>query len=66
MPLYRYVCPKCGEEQILLMRMNDKAPQCPKCGDEMEKQIPRVQLKNAGSSCSGSSCSSCSSCTSRS
>ncbi|MGB9790781.1 FmdB family zinc ribbon protein [Thermotoga caldifontis] len=66
MPLYRYVCPNCGEEQVLLMRMNDKAPQCPKCGAGMQKQIPRVQLKNTGSSCGNGSCSSCSSCTSRS
>ncbi|WP_448531005.1 FmdB family zinc ribbon protein [Pseudothermotoga sp.] len=67
LPLYRYVCPNCKEEQTLLMRMNDEDPKCPKCGTKMDKQIPRIQLKGVGSSsCASNSCSGCSSCSSRS
>ncbi|WP_461766794.1 FmdB family zinc ribbon protein [Pseudothermotoga sp.] len=65
MPIYRYICPKCGEEQTFLMRMNEENPKCPKCDVEMEKQIPRVQLKGTAGSCNVS-CSSCSGCFSRS
>lgn len=39
MPLFSFVCQKCGETSEILVRSNDK-PVCPQCGSSrMEKQL---------------------------
>jgi len=40
MPLYRYVCKKCGHEEVVLQKANEtQKPTCEKCGEEMVRSI---------------------------
>ena len=39
MPLYSYVCGKCGETSELLMR-SDEAPVCPACDSRDMERLP--------------------------
>ena len=39
MPIYEYICPKCGAELEVLQKLNDDPPICEECSEEMEKQI---------------------------
>jgi putative FmdB family regulatory protein len=47
MPIYRYICPKCGKEEKFLHRINEKLEfHCPICKSKMEKTIPsKVGIK---------------------
>ena len=51
MPLYEYLCMKCGERTEVLQRMSDPpSTHCLKCGGEMKKLIssPAIQFKGSG------------------
>lgn len=69
MPIYEYICSRCGEEFEKLV-FGNKAVECPKCSSgEVEKKLSLfgmsgVQKPFAGTSsgcttCSKGSCSSC-------
>lgn len=63
MPIYEYVCVKCGNEFELLVFKND-VPECPKCGakDPQRKMSAfgfSVGHKFTLSSGKGSSCATC-------
>ena len=47
MPLYRYICPKCGEQKSRVCSATEsiKAPGCPKCGTPM-KRNPKPPTTN--------------------
>jgi putative FmdB family regulatory protein len=51
MPLYEYVCQKCGE-RIEVIRKHSDPPytHCPKCGGELRKLISSsaIQFKGSG------------------
>jgi putative FmdB family regulatory protein len=51
MPLYEYVCAKCGHRFEMIRKFSD-APleECPKCGGRVEKQqsAPAIQFKGTG------------------
>jgi putative FmdB family regulatory protein len=51
MPLYEYVCRKCGERIEIIQKMND-APyeHCATCGGDMKKMAssPAIQFKGSG------------------
>lgn len=54
MPLYEYVCPRCGEKREVLARSADAAaPACPQCGATMDKGWAPVAAvgKTSGSGC---------------
>ncbi|HQQ56339.1 MAG TPA: zinc ribbon domain-containing protein [Mesotoga sp.] len=65
MPLYRFVCDKCGREESLLLKMSAPVPPCGGCGGTLVKQITNISSYGCSSgsescgSCSGGSCSSC-------
>lgn len=45
MPLYDYICPKCGAKEINIILTiqevkDDKKVKCPKCDTDMERQFP--------------------------
>lgn len=64
MPIYEYVCKKCGKEFEQIMFKSDDKPACPYCGaNEAAKQISACSSKGlkAGAGCAGS-CSSCAGC----
>lgn len=54
MPLYEYVCYKCGNSFELLRRMNDddREVRCPECGSE---RIGRMLSSFASGGCSSGS-----------
>lgn len=54
MPIYEYICKKCGEGFVLLQRIGatEKDTVCPSCGSQ------EVKKKLSAFSCSGSSVSS--------
>jgi putative FmdB family regulatory protein len=66
MPIYEYVCAKCGQEFERLV-FGDRKVACPKCESEEVKKKFSVfgmsgvqhQTSSGCSSCSSSSCSSC-------
>ena len=39
MPVYTFVCPKCGLEVNKVLQARDNPPECPYCRLEMERQI---------------------------
>lgn len=44
MPLYRYVCPKCGNEEVLLRKISEAdGVKCEKCGTKMIRQIGNLE-----------------------
>ena len=51
MPIYRYVCEKCGSQTELMQKVSD-APlkRCKKCRGKLEKAVSRTsfQLKGSG------------------
>jgi len=50
MPMYRYRCPNCENEIILLRSMSDRSPVfCRECGAEMQKVISNVGIIFKGS-----------------
>jgi putative FmdB family regulatory protein len=70
MPIFEYLCGKCGNEFELLIFGNDE-PVCPACGEKNpEKKMSsfgfsvgyKSKSSASGSSCSGCSSSNCSSC----
>jgi len=73
MPIYEYVCEKCGNEFELIVFNKEEAPNCPKCGAEnpVKKMSSfgfavgyKFKPSTSGSQGSCSSCgsSNCSSC----
>jgi len=64
MPIYEYICEKCGNEFELLI-FKDEEPECPSCGGKSPKKKMSsfgfsVGYKFKSSSTgSGSSCASC-------
>ena len=50
MPMYRYVCERCGNEKVVFHPM-DESPEvvCEKCGAVMKKAIGRVGVIFKGS-----------------
>jgi len=51
MPLYEYLCTKCGERTEVLQSLGAAPPsQCPRCGGALEKQAsaPALQFKGTG------------------
>ena len=50
MPMYRYVCEKCGNEKVVLHGMNENPKViCDRCGWEMKRTIGRVGVIFKGS-----------------
>ena len=73
MPIFEFICQKCGKEFERLVFRSDEAVQCPECGQEsVNKLMSTCSAKGVGykftsgskpaSSCSGCSSNSCSSC----
>ena len=63
MPIYEYICEKCGNEFELLIFGNDE-PECPECGVKNPKKKMSsfgfsVGYKFTSSSSKGSSCATC-------
>jgi putative FmdB family regulatory protein len=51
MPLYEYLCKKCGHQFEEIRKFSDKQPKkCPECGGVIEQLIsaPAVQFKGSG------------------
>jgi putative FmdB family regulatory protein len=51
MPLYEYLCKKCGHRFEEIKKFSDKQPKkCPECGGVIEQVIsaPAVQFKGSG------------------
>lgn len=51
MPIYEYLCKKCGHRFEEIVKFSDKQPKkCPKCGGALEQVItaPAVQFKGSG------------------
>jgi len=65
MPLYEFVCRKCGHAFEALIMGGEKA-KCPECGsEEVKKQMSSFAVKGGkggNSSCSGCGGGDCSSC----
>lgn len=54
MPLYEYICKKCGEkfDQFVSFLEPDKTIVCPICGaEEVEKQFSLFGIRDFSSSC---------------
>jgi putative FmdB family regulatory protein len=73
MPIYEYICKKCGNEFEVLVFNKDEKPGCPECGAKNPTRkmssfgfSAGSKLKSSstgtGSSCAGCSSSNCSSC----
>ncbi len=71
MPMFDFVCPRCGEQFEELVKKASEKVECPKCGcAACERQLARVAFSVDGnftsstgsSACSGCSTSSCSGC----
>lgn len=51
MPIYEYVCQKCGRELEVMQKMSDKPlTKCPECKGKLEKVFSQTsfQLKGSG------------------
>jgi len=51
MPLYEYLCTKCGKRTEALQRVGaDPLKECPECGGALERLIsaPAIQFKGSG------------------
>ncbi len=51
MPIYEYLCQKCGEHLEVMQKMSDKPlSRCPKCRGKLEKMLSQTsfQLKGSG------------------
>ncbi len=73
MPIYEYVCRKCGTEFEQLVLSSTREIKCPECGStDSEKKISAVAFKTgtkfagtgkkASAVCSGCTSTNCSSC----
>lgn len=54
MPLYEYVCKKCGEkfDQFVSFLDPEKTTVCPSCGaEEVEKQFSLFGIRDSSGSC---------------
>lgn len=50
MPMYRYVCSECGNEEVHLHGINDSPSiSCSKCGNSMTRAISKVGIVFKGS-----------------
>jgi putative FmdB family regulatory protein len=62
MPIYEYVCGKCGEEFEHLTRADEK-PTCPACGDEKklarQMSAPSAHTKGAAPGCAAKEAGMC-------
>ena len=72
MPIYEYLCEKCGNEFELIVFKDDE-PTCPVCGEKRPKRKMstfgfsvgykfKSSSSNTGSSCASCGSSNCSSC----
>ena len=51
MPIYEYVCVKCGSQTEMIQKVGDAPPKrCSKCRGKLEKKVSRTsfQLKGSG------------------
>jgi putative FmdB family regulatory protein len=51
MPIYEYVCERCGEGTEAIQRLDDPPlTECPKCGGRLRKKVsaPAFQFKGSG------------------
>jgi putative FmdB family regulatory protein len=51
MPIYEYVCERCGESTEAIQRLADPPlTECPKCGGRLRKKVsaPAFQFKGSG------------------
>ncbi len=72
MPIYEYVCEKCGNEFEVLVLHKDEKPECPKCGSTNPvRKMSSFGFSagnkfrsstGTGSSCAGCTSSNCSNC----
>ena len=72
MPIFEFVCQKCGKEFERLVFRNNEAVECPDCGEQSVNKLMSTCSAKVGykftsgskpaGSCSGCSSTSCSSC----
>ena len=72
MPIFEFICQKCGKEFERLVFRSDEAVACPECGEESVNKLMSACSAKVGykftsgskpaSSCSGCSSTSCSTC----
>ena len=50
MPLYEYLCPKCGRFELIRKFSDATVTECPTCGSEVQKLLsaPAIQFKGTG------------------
>jgi len=51
MPIYEYVCAKCGEKTEVIQRIGERRLRvCPRCGGKLTKAVsaPAIQFKGTG------------------
>jgi putative FmdB family regulatory protein len=50
LPLYEYLCPKCGRFELIRKFSDELLTQCPTCGSEVQKLLsaPAIQFKGTG------------------
>jgi putative FmdB family regulatory protein len=49
-PLYEYLCPKCGRFELIRKFSDEPVTTCPTCGSEVQKLLsaPAIQFKGTG------------------
>lgn len=59
MPLFAYICKKCGHSAEMLVRAGESVA-CPACGSKtMEKQLSQIVPKRGGATGPGHVCHGC-------
>ena len=50
LPLYEYLCPKCGRFELIRKFSDDPLKKCPTCGSAVQKLLsaPAIQFKGTG------------------
>jgi putative FmdB family regulatory protein len=50
LPLYEYLCPKCGRFELIRKFSDESVTECPTCGSEVQKLLsaPAIQFKGTG------------------
>ena len=50
LPLYEYLCPKCGRFELIRKFSDSAVTHCPTCGSEVQKLLsaPAIQFKGTG------------------
>jgi len=50
LPLYEYLCPKCGRFELIRKFSDATVTECPTCGSEVQKLLsaPAIQFKGTG------------------